>query len=115
MDENRIIREAVVESMTATKRGQEAPDTTHTNARDVLTEERQRMATEVMELQKRFDTRLAHQKQVIENLDTARKTAEEKLAAWHEFGRYVAALTPSVFYDLSCQALELLHQQGVEE
>lgn len=73
------------------------------------------MMARLEELQKGWDTRLAHQKQVIENLDTARKTAEEKLAAWHEFGRYVAALTPSVFYDLSCQALELLHQQGVEE
>lgn len=65
--------------------GQEAPGSTHTNARDAMSSERARMMQELNGLQQRWEARLANQRQVIENLDTARKQALDHIGELHEF------------------------------
>lgn len=64
-------------------------------------------------LNQRYETRLANQRQVIENLSTARQEVLAQLAEWRSFGRHVASLGGDVIA-LSEQAQALLEAQGEE-
>lgn len=70
------------------------------------------MMRELDGLTQRYDERLRNQRQVIENLDTARKDALKQLGAWQEFGRALIAESDDAVAVHS--ARELLRQQGVE-
>lgn len=91
----------------------EAPGSVH--KRHECPPDRVAMALRLEEIEKAFTRRLTHQRQVIENLDMARKRAEKDLALWHDFARHLTSLEAPVFADLRREAEILLAQQGVEE
>lgn len=90
--------------------GQEAPGSTHTNARDAWAIERQRLAQEVENLRNRYDERLANQRQVIESLSEARHALLAANADYESFARYVADDFTGD-HDLSVKARELLNRR----
>lgn len=71
------------------------------------------MMERLEEISLNYRTSLAHQRQVIENLDHARKAAEDARTAWQEFGRYLAT-DYTGDHAVSVRAQELLAQQGIE-
>jgi hypothetical protein len=69
------------------------------------------MMARLSEIQASYDTRLANQRQVIENLSEARHALLAANARYESFVRYVASLRPDQIEEARVKAQELLNAQ----